>query len=590
MMESSDVPISTDPSTAAVTSIGNKPPTGKNNQRSDQNTRQDATRFPTIYEQRLALQVNVVCALQSSSQGELSKWLAIVLSCIERRKELHGMLSAANYDIPYTIEEAKEIEANGKKAKEVLCQFKRMTSLLMANVESQTESSQSTSSPKHSKYSSNKLSKGTSGALSQAQSSTSSLRQEAAFKDLQSSPGILSKEHSKEILDESVGNVQRSSPNGQVQPESSGSDLNLSKEESAERISRSTVKKGTSSESQHSSQFQVLKMSSLKTASVADNKTTAANLSPAKNAPTSQSPQNRIPDLTAYPSIDPSELEFILSNTGRRVMLGSGNYGEVLLMRRQGDSTLLAVKVLTSNFSLLQHEVAAMHAVRNCPFFPKFVGVIDYCSYAQELVGGVGTNTAYNFSMARYQYNLLTALEWLHVCRNVTEGLKDLHAAGWLHNDLHCGNAMVCPNPPGSEVAWSGKIIDLGNAQQISSSRPLVVLDEEQQNIFYKLAKQCAPEVLEGRDTFTVKSDIYSLGKLFVDVAGDADVLHGLRLLGEFSCMRRSPGARPTLDTISGKLNDLISQMVKAEQQPSGPSTDLPSASSSSSSLRRHLS
>ncbi|XP_038071435.1 uncharacterized protein LOC119740251 [Patiria miniata] len=346
------------------------------------------------------------------------------------------------------------------------------------------------------------------------------------------------------------------------------------------------VNKASFEENYHSPQRKISKNSSLKDAATTDNTSSTANAS-STNPQVTQSPQEGLPELTAYPSIDPSELEFIMSDNGKEVALGSGSCGGVLLMRHKGDNTLLAVKVLVKNFSFLQHEVAAMHAVRNCLFFPKFVGVIDYCSYAQELVGGVGRNTAYDFRKALHD-DLLNALEWLHVCRDVTKGLKALHTAGWLHCDLHCGNAMVCPNPPGSDVAWRGKIIDLGNALQISNPGPVTILDDEQQKKLYELAKQCAPEILEGRDTFTEKSDIYSLGNLFVDVASDANIPHGLRLLGEF-CMRRSSDARPTLDAISGKLDDFISEMMQAEQQPSSPSPIPPSSSSPSPNLRCHL-
>ncbi|XP_038065669.1 uncharacterized protein LOC119735799 [Patiria miniata] len=338
------------------------------------------------------------------------------------------------------------------------------------------------------------------------------------------------------------------------------------------------VNKASLEENYHSPQLKITKNSA--------NTSSTANAS-SKNPQATQGPQEGLPELTAYPTIDSSELEFIMSDNGKEVALGSGSCGGVLLMRRKAENTLLAVKVLVKNFSFLQHEVAAMHAVMNCPYFPKFVGVIDFCSYAQELVGGVGRNTAYDFRKALHD-DLLNALEWLHVCRDVTKGLKALHAAGWLHCDLHCGNAMVCPNPPSSKVAWCGKIIDLGSALQISNPGPVTILDDKQQKKLYKLAKQCAPEILESRDTFTEKSDIYSLGNLFVDVASDANIPHGLRLLGEF-CMRRSSDARPTLEAISGKLDDFISEMMQAEQQPSSPSPIPPSSSSPSPNLRCHL-
>ncbi|XP_038071460.1 uncharacterized protein LOC119740267 [Patiria miniata] len=428
-------------------------------------------------------------------------------------------------------------------------------------------------------------------AASRAQKDTLSLAEAASEKGAEYTSSINAKKYivyAQQEMEETPRKPQETEKSDSDRPSGSPVSLlpKLSDKTPTSASLGEVVNKASFEENYHSPQRKISKNSSLKDVATTDNTSSTANAS-SKNPQATQSPQEGLPELTAYPSIDPSELEFIMSDNGKEVALGSGSCGGVLLMRHKGDNTLLAVKVLVKNFSFLQHEVAAMHAVVNCPFFPRFVGVIDYCSYAQELVGGVGRNTAYDFRKAQH-YDILNALEWLHVCRDVTKGLKALHAAGWLHCDLHCGNAMVCPNPPGSKVAWCGKIIDLGNALQISNPGPVTILDDEQQKKLYELAKQCAPEILESRDTFTEKSDIYSLGNLFVDVASDANIPHGLRLLGEF-CMRRSPDARPTLDAISGKLDDFISEMMQAEQQPSNPSPIAPSSSSPSPNLRCHL-
>ncbi|XP_038071470.1 uncharacterized protein LOC119740277 [Patiria miniata] len=428
-------------------------------------------------------------------------------------------------------------------------------------------------------------------AASHAQKDTLSLAEAASEKGAEYTSSMNAKKYivyAQKEMDEIARKPEETEKSDSDRPSGSPASLlpKLSDKTHTSASLRVVVNKASIEENHHSPQPKISKNSSWKDVATTDNTSSTANAS-SKSPQATQSPQQGLPELTAYPSIDPSELEFIMSDNGKEVALRSGSCGGVLLMRHKADNTLLAVKVLVKNFSFLQHEVAAMHAVRNCPFFPKFVGVIDYCSYAQELVGGVGRNTAYDFRKA-LQDDLLNALEWLHVCRDVTKGLKALHAAGWLHCDLHCGNAMVCPNPPGSDVAWRGKIIDLGNALQISNPGPVTILDDEQQKKLYELAKQCAPEILEGRDTFTEKSDIYSLGNLFVDVASDANIPHGLRLLGEF-CMRRIPDARPTLDAISGKLDDFISEMMQAEQQPSSPSPIAPSSSSPSPNLRCHL-
>ena len=198
----------------------------------------------------------------------------------------------------------------------------------------------------------------------------------------------------------------------------------------------------------------------------------------------------------SYPTLDAADLDCINHPDGTKVVLGRGNNAEVTLMRRRSDGTLLAVKRLTKNrFRTMVdkdmlREVTALRSVRRSSFFPKLVGVIDYSSFAQELIGDGSDNSANNFYMARYYLNLLRRGDWFHVCRDITAGLMELHHAGWMHNDLHSGNVMVCRNPPGSKVLWSGKIIDLGCAQNIYSLAPPLILTKEEKQQYHQAGTQ----------------------------------------------------------------------------------------------------
>ncbi|XP_022106529.1 probable serine/threonine-protein kinase DDB_G0272092 [Acanthaster planci] len=274
-----------------------------------------------------------------------------------------------------------------------------------------------------------------------------------------------------------------------------------------------------------------------------------------------------------YPTVDSGDLEYVMTSLGRKVVLGRGNNGEVLLMRRHSDGTLLAVKRLCNKrfrIKYMLQELAAMQAVSSCPFFPKLFGVVDNSSFAQEFLGDESTNHAVNFAAARFTYGLLTAREWLYVCRDIAEGLKALHRTGWVHNDLHVGNAMLCPRPSGSKVGWTAKIIDLGLAYPLQNLPPAYKLTHEEKQCYYQMRKQVAPEIVEGKTQFSTKSDIYSLGKLFLDIAFNSSSLHGLRHLG-LACMIRSPAHRPTLSSVLKKLDGLCSKMAKSKLPPLPP-------------------
>ena len=220
------------------------------------------------------------------------------------------------------------------------------------------------------------------------------------------------------------------------------------------------------------------------------NSSPAVNITHPKLAPSCL--KKVIPNLSSYPTIDAADLEYVMDPNGTKVVLGSGSIADVLLMRRHSDGTVLAVKRLKTNCFRIKidkdmlEEVIALRAVRHCPFFPKLLGIIDHSSFALEVIGDGSKDSAKDFERARFNFlDLLTCREWLHVCRDVTAGLMALHHAGFLHNDLHSGNVMVCRNPPGSEVAWTGKIIDLGCAQRVNNlALPLILTKEEKQELY----------------------------------------------------------------------------------------------------------
>ena len=208
-------------------------------------------------------------------------------------------------------------------------------------------------------------------------------------------------------------------------------------------------------------------------------------------------------DMSSYPFVEAADLEHVVSWNGAKVVLGKGSTSIVSLMRSRSDGTLLAVKKMTSDRIRVTYdvdmltEVTALRDVGNCPFLPKLLGLVDFRSFALELLGDGSPNSVQNFDKARFSSrNPLSCVEWLHVCRDVTVGLQALHNAGWTHNDLHAGNIVVCRNPAGSKVAWTGKIIDLGCARRIDQPiLPKSLTYAEKQEV-YKNATQVNTMVL----------------------------------------------------------------------------------------------
>ena len=82
---------------------------------------------------------------------------------------------------------------------------------------------------------------------------------------------------------------------------------------------------------------------------------------------------------------------------------------------------------------------------------------------------------------------------------------------------------------------------------------------------------QVAPEVVEGLSGFTVKSDIYSLGRVFEStVAYEVESLSSLFRIGT-ACTSEDPANRPKLRFVYRKLRTLCRRKTVEEKRSVSP-------------------
>ena len=243
-----------------------------------------------------------------------------------------------------------------------------------------------------------------------------------------------------------------------------------------------------------------------------------------------------------------------------RVKLGHGDFGEVALMQSHSDGSFMAVKRLTKVQNPhrardeFTRETQAMNAVSSSRAFPKFLGTVDQHSFAMEFIGNPDKRSSWSaYQMLGKISRPMKSLDWLKVAMDVTKGLMDMHEAGWTHNDLHNNNVMVCRDPQDQSAAWEGKIIDLGFAHPINNPPPPEHMTPKQKQHCYKHCVQLAPEIIEGTSQYNQKSDVYSLGQLFLDFATASRRLSSLKALGK-RCANKQPHMRPTLEEVLQEL------------------------------------
>ena len=215
------------------------------------------------------------------------------------------------------------------------------------------------------------------------------------------------------------------------------------------------------------------------------------------------------------------------------VEIGSGSYGRVLIARHTQTNTALAIKQpfrsdnhaspgemvdeLNNTRARSTKEAFIHQLVSGLPFFPTFWGTLDMGNdicLAVEFVGD--ENTANSLSLLNPP--VLTTRKALVIAEDIVRGLSVLHDHGILHNDLKSDNILL--KRQGERRRYQAVIIDFGLASTIETPMRLPRLPEDIR-IAYLLGHQAdylAPEViLDGKPTSTA-SDVFSLGRIFLEI------------------------------------------------------------------------
>ncbi|XP_071789219.1 uncharacterized protein [Asterias amurensis] len=269
------------------------------------------------------------------------------------------------------------------------------------------------------------------------------------------------------------------------------------------------------------------------------------------------------------PVLSESDLERVKTSRGKPIILGSGAYGDVHLMRRKSDGLLVALKRLKDvknqmkAYKVMLSEIRPMVAMQHHEQFPKFIGIVDQTTFATEFIGDPVTKTSINLVAAVMGPFNLTKLDWTRISLQISRGLQALHAAGWIHCDLHGGNIMVVHDPISNR--WSAKIIDLGSAVRIDTPPPLTSYNDKEKWYCRTLCPQIAPEIIEGFP-MSIETDIYSMGALLVSSkeAAQKDELAEIYEIG-VRCAVDDPNDRPSLPEIINELEALYQNVVEGE-------------------------
>ncbi|CAG8635032.1 18290_t:CDS:2, partial [Racocetra persica] len=165
-------------------------------------------------------------------------------------------------------------------------------------------------------------------------------------------------------------------------------------------------------------------------------------------------------------------------------------------------------------------------------------------------------------------FDKLTLESKLSIAQSICMELQNIHAKGWVHGDLHCGNILLLNEK-------DAFISDFGLCRPINETK----MHEKK---FYGVIPNIAPEIFRLQSPYSQAGDIYSLGIILWELACGLpafsnrshcanlimDICNGLRpKICHFApptyndllrrCWDQNPSERPTISEVLNSINPL---------------------------------
>ena len=221
--------------------------------------------------------------------------------------------------------------------------------------------------------------------------------------------------------------------------------------------------------------------------------------------------------------------------------IGRGSYGRVLMARHAKTNTPLAIKqpMRSENYASPGEMVDELKTTRarsmkeglvhqmvsDSPYFPKFWGTLDTGNdlcLAVQFVGDHQSGTSYTICNPPK----LSTPDGLNIADDIIRGMKELHDHGLLHNDLKSDNVLL----ENRGKRFHGVIIDFGMASTITCPLQMTGLPDaiKMAYIHGEAADYLAPEIVLDEKPTSIAADVYSVGRLLMDIAQITEGRHCL--------------------------------------------------------------
>ena len=156
-------------------------------------------------------------------------------------------------------------------------------------------------------------------------------------------------------------------------------------------------------------------------------------------------------------------------------------------------------------------------------------------SVVEEFIGDENTFRTSTLQAA-LRRNMLSSAAIFRIALNIAKAITDVHSRGILHCDLKADNIMLMPGFQDQRDPQI-KIIDFGRAKNMDDKPKYEHFKPTRQQWALRWSTHLDPDVVLGNMPYNEYSEVYSLGRIFLALAGGQR--NYLRYLGE-KCTERT--------------------------------------------------
>ena len=194
------------------------------------------------------------------------------------------------------------------------------------------------------------------------------------------------------------------------------------------------------------------------------------------------------------------------------------------------------------------------------PNLPLFIGLYEHQAGLPKLVSKLytvnGESVTLHMLLSGKLHLQFTTQQWARILTGLCNAVEAVHSHGFLHNDIKADNVVLSDSVPdyGNSPPLVPVLIDFGKSRPVTKPKTYKLAEKEKE--YYRIHhKHIAPEVINVTHPQSIKSDVFSLGRITYK-AGEV-TSSSLQSIGH-KCMFVNPACRPLPIGLYAQLSKFV--------------------------------